>query len=191
MARLLFATPEAWTETVLSDFGAFLQDHAANERKAAQSALVMAAQHPRHIAIVDAMIGVAEDELAHFRQVWGFLRARDLPLPSDAPDPYMQRFMKHLRRDDHDLYLLDRLLAFGLVEARGCDRFACLAAALPAGDLRDFYSELVASEARHHGLFVRLAKEHFDAAAVEERLDELVRVEAEVAKSLPLRAALH
>ena len=40
MLRLRWQTPPGWFEVVQSDFVAFLQDHAANERKVSQSALV-------------------------------------------------------------------------------------------------------------------------------------------------------
>ncbi len=189
--RLLYETPPAWTEAVLADFDAFLMDHASNERKAAQSALVLASHHPRHIALVEAMIEVADEELAHFREVWTLLRQRGLTLAHDQPDPYISRFFKQLRRHDHTGYLLDRLLAFGLVEARGCERFQCVADALPPGDLQVFYTRLVKSEARHHALFVRLAKDIFDPAVVDARLAELLVAEAEVARGLTVRAALH
>lgn len=176
---------------MLADFDAFLQDHAANERKAAASALVLASHHPQRIELVDAMVTVAEEELQHFREVWTILRARELTLGPDLPDPYMSRFFKQLRRHDHVDYLMDRLLAFGIVEARGCERFTLLAEALPPGELKDFYAALVTSEARHHALFVRLAKLYFEPEQVEARLDELLAAEAIVAAGLPHRAVLH
>ncbi|MFO0751207.1 MAG: tRNA-(ms[2]io[6]A)-hydroxylase [Myxococcota bacterium] len=191
MLRLRHDTSPAWAEAVLADFDAFLQDHAANERKASQSALVLASHHPRHVELVEAMLEVTEEELAHFREVWTMLRKRGLTLGHDAPDPYISRFFKALRRHDQAGYLLDRLLAFGIVEARGCERFTLLAEALPAGELRDFYAGLVASEARHHALFVRIAKSLFDPAEVDRRMDELLDAEAEVVRGLPIRSALH
>lgn len=191
MLRLRYDTPPAWAEAVLADFDAFLQDHAANERKAAASALVLASHHPKRIELVDAMVEVAEEELQHFRDVWAILKARALPLGADLPDPYMSRFFKQLRRHDHVDYLMDRLLAFGIVEARGCERFTLLAEALPPGAMKDFYRELVLSESRHHALFVRLAKLYFEPDRVEARLAELLEAEARVAAELPHRAVLH
>ncbi|MCC6619688.1 MAG: tRNA-(ms[2]io[6]A)-hydroxylase [Deltaproteobacteria bacterium] len=191
MLGLLYETPAAWSEAVLADLDAFLMDHASNERKAAQSALVLASHHPRQIALVEAMIGVAEEELAHFREVWALLRRRGLTLPQDAPDPYISRFFKHLHKHDNAGYLRDRLLAFGIVEARGCERFTLVARALPPGELKDFYEDLVKSEARHHALFLRLARELGDPDDVERRLGELLAAEAEVVRGLPIRSALH
>jgi tRNA-(ms[2]io[6]A)-hydroxylase len=88
-------------------------------------------------------------------------------------------------------YFLDRLLTLGVVEARGCERFGLVADALEPGPMKDFYAEITRSEARHHGLFVRLAREYFPAERVQCRLDELLEGEAEIVRELPLRAAVH
>ena len=87
--------------------------------------------------------------------------------------------------------LLDRLLVAGVVEARGCERFGLVANGLPQGPLREFYTDITRSEARHHGLFHRLARCYFDAETVATRLAALVTKEAEIITSLPHRPALH
>ena len=66
-----------------------------------------------------------------------------------------------------------------------------VADALPAGELKELYVDFTRSEARHHGLFARLARVYFDEAAVATRTGELLEVEAEVMVALPLRPALH
>ena len=88
-------------------------------------------------------------------------------------------------------YFLDRLLILGVVEARGCERFGMVADALEPGPLKDFYTDITRSEARHHGLFVRLAKEYFPDEVVQQRLDELLDAEAEIVEELPFRPAVH
>ena len=65
------------------------------------------------------------------------------------------------------------------------------ATALPPGEDKSFYEAIAASEARHWQLFVELAEDHCDAAAVPGRLAEIVAVEAQVMARLPLRPALH
>jgi tRNA-(ms[2]io[6]A)-hydroxylase len=77
------------------------------------------------------------------------------------------------------------------MEARGCERFGLVAGALPPGPLQEMYRDLTVSEARHRGLFVSLAREYFDALAVQARLDELLEIEAEIVRSLPLRAGVY
>jgi len=88
-------------------------------------------------------------------------------------------------------YFLDRLLVLGIVEARGCERFGLVAEGLEPGPLKDFYADITRSEARHHGLFVRLAKEYFPQERVQQRLDELLEGEAKIVDRLPLRSAVH
>jgi len=191
MLRLRSTTDAAWTTCVLENMNAFLQDHAANERKVASSALTLATQHPTRHHLVEAMIDVAREELEHFAQVYALLVARDMPLATDGPDPYMGRFLSVVRKRDVNEYLLDRLVAFAIIEARGCERFGLVGEALPEGDLKLFYQDLTRSEARHHALYMRLARRYFPAEAVEDRLDLLLDHEAAVLSGLPIRPALH
>jgi tRNA-(ms[2]io[6]A)-hydroxylase len=63
--------------------------------------------------------------------------------------------------------------------------------ALELGPLKDFYRELAVCEARHHVLFVDLARRYHAPDLVAARLDELLALEAEMLAELPLRAAVH
>lgn len=191
MLRLRYQTPRDWQDAVLTDVDAFLQDHAHAERKVATSALTLAAQSFRHSELVTAMVELAQEEITHFGQVHELLLARGKTLGQDRPDPYMGPMFKLLRKRDVNEYLLDRLLLFGVVEARGCERFRMVSEVLPAGPVRDFYVELTRCEARHHALFVRLARRYFDGEQVTARLDTLLDAEAEIVAGLPFRAALH
>lgn len=191
MLRLRSTTPAAWTDVALADLDAFLRDHAHNERKVSQSALALAKDNPHRVELVDAMIELAREELDHFQQVYQHLRARGGTLGFDQPDPYMTALRKLCRKQDVDHYLLDRLLVFGVVEARGCERFLLIADALPAGELKDFYHELTRSEARHHAMFTRFARDLYPIDVVAERLDAILDAEAVINRVLPLRPALH
>ena len=115
---------------------------------------------------------------------------RGLTTRPDEKDPYVGALMKLVKRGP-ERYFLDRLLVLGVVEARGCERFGMVADALEPGPLKDFYTDITRSEARHHGLFIRLAKEYFPTATVEHRLDELLDAEAELVARLPHRPAVH
>lgn len=191
MLELRHATPPEWVQLACDDLDGFLRDHAANERKVSGSALWLAVHFPTHSELVDAMIDLAREELDHFKEVYGYLRRRGGGLGQDAPDPYMSRMHELIRKRVTRLHLLDRLLVFGVVEARGCERFRLMAEGLPEGELQAFYRGLVGSEARHHALFLRLARLYYPPPVVAERLDEILRVEAEISRSLPLRPALH
>lgn len=195
MLKLRHDTPREWAQVALAELDAFLQDHAANERKVSQSALALVAQHPTRRALTDALIPIAEEELLHFRQVYELLVARGQTLVQDLPDPYMRELRRAIATPDIDGYLLDRLVLFGIVEARGCERFALMATALAESGadpaLTGFYEDLVRSESRHHATYIKLARTYFDPARVAERLDALLDLEAAVARGLPLRPALH
>lgn len=189
--ELRFATPPDWLRAVESDVDAFLQDHAANERKVCHSALTLAAQYPGRLQLVDASIEIAREELEHFMQVHALLKRRGRGLAQDAPDPYVGGMRRLERKGREGLQLMDRLLIFSVVEARGYERFAILAGGLSDASLRDFYAELARSEARHRATYLRLARNYFGAEAVAPRLSEMLDAEAELAAAQPLRAALH
>ena len=191
MLRLRTTTSEAWVETVVGNLDAFLQDHAANERKVSGSALRLAVQYPERRPLVDAMVGVAREELEHFQRVYDVLVARCVTLGQDAPDPYMGAMRRLMRKRDIEEYLLDRLIVFGVVEARACERFTLLSRALPDQRLREFYRVLARAEARHHGVFLRLAHRYARCSAVATRLAEVLDAEARIVGGLPVRAALH
>jgi len=192
MLRLRSQTPPEWTDVVQRDLPTFLRDHAHNERKVSQSALALAKDNPDRVELTDAMVDLAAEELDHFRQVYAKLRERGLTLGYDRPDPYMTALRKVLRKRDTDEYLLDRLVLFSIIEARGFERFHMMGEALPEGDpLKAFYLEVARDEAHHRVLFLKLAKLYFPEDAVDARLDELLDEEAKVLALLPLRAAVH
>jgi tRNA-(ms[2]io[6]A)-hydroxylase len=79
---------------------------------------------------------------------------------------------------DFPLKLMDLLLCGALIEARSHERFLGLIERLPE-PLARFYGSLAAAEARHAGLYLRLAARGGEPVAV--RLDELADAEAELA----------
>ena len=89
------------------------------------------------------------------------------------------------------MYLLDRLLVAGVIEARGCERFDKIATALKEGELKDFYRRFTRAEAQHTSLFLQLAKTYFPTGTVEDRYHQLLDREAEILPKLPLRPVLH
>jgi tRNA 2-(methylsulfanyl)-N6-isopentenyladenosine37 hydroxylase len=191
MLRLRNTTPDLWVEAIVGDLDGFLKDHAANERKVSGSAMTLAAQYPERRPLVDAMVDLAREELEHFKRVYDLLVGRGQTLGQDAPDPYMREVRRLLRRRDVEEYLVDRLIVFGVVEARACERFTLLGRALPDAELRQFYRRLARAEARHHGLFMRLAHCYACCHDVSARLAEVLDAEAEIVAALPVHAALH
>jgi tRNA 2-(methylsulfanyl)-N6-isopentenyladenosine37 hydroxylase len=190
MTVLRIATSPAWVETVLADFDRFLNDHAAAEKKASGMALSMLAHYPDKTAIVTSMVALAIEELNHFREVIKRLHQRGLTLAPDRQDAYIHALHKQQRKGTAE-YLLDRLLIGSVVEARGCERFGLLAAALPGGELKQFYTDIATSEAKHDDLFIELAHLYFPTDTIAARLDQLLDAEAEIITTLPIVAALH
>ena len=177
-------TPPAWTEAVLAQLDAFLIDHAANERKASSSALALVVHYPDRAELVERCIALSIEELQHFAQVQACLAQRGLVLGPDTRNVYLLSLRKEFRTGSEP-YFMDRLLTAGIVEARGCERFSLVAAALPAGPLKDFYRDLARSEVKHQEMYVDLARLYFPADAVAARLEELLGVEATVMANMP------
>lgn len=188
--RLKISTPPEWIQTILKDFDSFLLDHAACERKASATGMNLVAHYPDKKELVSAMIDFALEELEHFKQVYQKMEERGLTFRPDEKDEYVIA-LQGLIRKPGEVYLLDRLLIAGIIEARGTERFHLVAKALGPGPLKDFYWDLARVEAKHHGIFLRLAKFYYDEETVNGRLEELLMKEAEIVQKLPLRAAVH
>lgn len=190
MFELRSASRQEWLDTVLRDFDRFLVDHAACERKASATGMSFVVRYPDRPMLVEAMIDFSLEELEHFQQVFRLMQARGLQLEADEKDPYVATLMQQVRNGREER-LLDRLLLAGIVEARGCERLGMIAEALPDPLLRQAYVEFQRAEARHHGLFFRLARHYFDEETTRLRAAQLLDLEASTLAALPLRAALH
>ena len=186
---LRIQTASAWVETVLGDLDRFLLDHASCERKASSFAMSMLLHYPDKRRLVMEMCELAREELSHFQLVLECIDARGLTLGPDEKDAYVGQLLALARRE-RSAYFLDRLLLGAIIEARGCERFGLLAAAL-SGDLKRFYEKIARSEARHQGLFLDLANEYFPREEITPRLDELLDHEASIVSKLLYRPALH
>ena len=191
LLHLRIETSPRWTQTVLSNFDLFLNDHAQAEKKASGMALSMLSHYPDRSDLVREMIDLSIEELAHFREVIKLMQARGLKLGSDEKDPYVNQIRQHINKGDSEMYLLDRLLTGAIIEARGCERFGLIGAAHPEPELSSFYQLIAESEAKHHLLFITLAERYIDSKKVATRLNEWLDIEASIVQSLPLRPALH
>jgi tRNA-(ms[2]io[6]A)-hydroxylase len=187
---LLYATPGAWIDAVMADFDSFLLDHATAEKKASGMALSMLAHYPDRKELVIAMADLAIEELTHYREVLKWVHQRGLIIGPDHKDPYVLAVRASIRQG-REVYLLDRLLTASVIEARGAERFALVAAAQPSGFLKRFYQSIARSEERHYELFLKLARTYIDHDTVEGRWHELLDIEAAIVARLPIRAALH
>ena len=78
-----------------------------------------------------------------------------------------------------------------MIEARSCERFKLLAEAVDDPELARFYGALLASEARHHQLYVDLADRVRDEEPVRARLRALAEREAQILAEAPAFARMH
>lgn len=166
----------AWMEAACARPDLLLIDHAHCERKAAGVALQLMFRYPSAGEIGAVLSPLAREELAHFEQVLQLLRRRGIPLrPLPAPG-YGATLTAAVRRGEPER-MLDSFLVAGLIEARSHERMALLAAHSPDPELRDLYGQLLASEARHFGLYWLLCEERYGRPATTARLEALAVVE--------------
>ena len=168
----------AWLEAAIARPDLVLIDHAHCERKAAGVALQLMFRYPSDEALGAALSALAREELEHFEQVLALLQARGIPLrPLPAP-AYGATLTAAVRRGEPQR-MLDAFLVAGLIEARSHERMALLAAHSPDARLRELYGALLASEARHFGLYWLLAESRHGREATVARLEELAAVEVQ------------
>ena len=179
MLHLASDTDPAWLPRAASNLDDVLLDHAHCEKKAAGAAMKLLFAYPHHRFLQEPLAELAREELEHFQQVLALLDDRGVKYQTIRPSPYGMALHSRVRRDEPDR-LLDLLCVSALIEARSCERFQLLADGLEEGDARELYSSLLASEARHHGIYLVLATELVGRAVAEARLEEMARHEAEV-----------
>src|SRR2546427_13118467 len=85
------ATRPEWVTTVVSNFPAFLQDHADCERKASAMAMSFVAKYPDRVEIIPELIETAIEELDHFQQVYAHMARRGVgPAKKMSEEPYIK-----------------------------------------------------------------------------------------------------
>ncbi len=172
MLRLAGSTSRAWVDEACAHVPELLVDHAQCEKKAASTALNLMFRYPDKPELLTAMSALAREELEHFDLVLDAMTRRDIEYAHQTPAPYAKQLMKAIRPIE-PARLLDTLLVCALIEARSCERMKLLAEALDDAELASLYAGLLASEARHHALYVDLALGRFARDEVFARLAEL------------------
>lgn len=168
----------AWLEAANARPDLLLIDHAHCERKAAGVALQLMFRYPSDTALAQALSPLAREELEHFELVLQVLERRGIALRPLAAPAYGATLAAAVRRQEPQRQL-DALLVAGLIEARSHERMALLAAHAEDPELRELYGELLASEARHFGLYWVLAEERHGREATVARLEDLAQLESE------------
>lgn len=150
-------TPQAWVEQALAHPQELLIDHANCEKKAASTALNLMFRYIDKPVLLQKMSRLAREELRHFEQVTALMQKRGIAYRALSASQYAQRLRQHVRTSEPGK-LVDTLIVGAFIEARSCERFACLAPYLD-DELGDFYRSLLKSEARHYQDYLALARE--------------------------------
>jgi tRNA-(ms[2]io[6]A)-hydroxylase len=179
-----------WVEQAIAHLDIILLDHSHCERKAAGVALNLMFRYPSNTKLVRELTAIAREELEHFEQVNQWLERRGIPLGPLASPPYGGGLKALIRKDEPER-MLDSLLVSGLIEARSHERLGLLATHCPDRELAEFYQSLMASEARHFGVYWVLADTYFDRNVVKARLDELAIRESELLTTLYPEPRIH
>lgn len=191
-------TSAAWLEQALGNIDTILLDHSHCERKAAGTAINMMFRYPSNHKLVRQLTAIAQEELEHFEQVNQILEQRGVALaPLNAP-PYGKSLMSQIRHQEPHR-LLDSLLISGLIEARSHERLGLLGTHLPDPKLAAFYRSLMASEARHFGIYWLLADTYCVGGSspqenreiVQSRLAELAIFESNLLATLHPEPRIH
>lgn len=183
-------TSDAWVEQAIANLDTILLDHSHCERKAAGVAINLMFRYPSNTKLVRMLTAIAQEELEHFEQVNQILERRGIRMgPLSAP-PYAAGLNRQIRQQE-PARLLDFLLVSGLIEARSHERLGLLGAHLPDPDLARFYRGLMASEARHYGVYWLLATTYFERDQVAERLEELSLAESDLLSTLHPEPRIH
>jgi len=174
---LINKTNEDWINLAISNPMEILLDHAHCERKAAGVALQLMFRYVSEPGLSEVLSPLAREELEHFERVLSILNRRGQKLQKLASPPYGSILAKNIRKNE-PTRMLDSFLVAGLIEARSHERMTLLSIHSPDAELRNLYADLLKSEARHFGMYWKLADERFARNILISRLEELAIVES-------------
>ena len=187
---LINKTSEDWIDLAISNPMEILLDHAHCERKAAGVALQLMFRYVSEPGLSEVLSPLAREELEHFERVLSILNARGKKLRKLASPPYGSILAKHISKDE-PFRMLDSFLVAGLIEARSHERMKLLSMHSPDIELRNLYADLLKSEARHFGIYWKLADERFDRNILTSRLEELAKVESDALLEMHHEPRMH
>ena len=187
---LINKTSEDWINLAISNPMEILLDHAHCERKAAGVALQLMFRYVNEPGLSEVLSPLAREELEHFERVLSILNVRGKKLRKLASPPYGAILAKNICKDE-PMRMLDSFLVAGLIEARSHERMTLLSIHSPDAELRDLYADLLKSEARHFGIYWKLADERFDRNIFISRLEELAMVESNALLEMHQEPRMH
>jgi tRNA-(ms[2]io[6]A)-hydroxylase len=170
---------ENWLEQALSNPIEILIDHAHCERKAAGVAIQLMFRYPSEPDLAEVLSPIAREELEHFEKILFLLKDLGHSLKALKPPPYGAELAKCIRKEE-PYRMLDSFLIAGLIEARSHERLSLLALNSEDKSFKLLYESLLESEARHFGIYWKLAQTKFSKNETNKRLEELSNIETEI-----------
>lgn len=188
MLHLKLPTDPRWVNIAEMNIEDILVDHAYCEQKAASSCISLIINFHEFHQLVDMLTPVVAEEWGHFERVLEQIRKRGFVFGKPRKDEYVVKLSEFVRKGGSRVdQLVEHLLMNALIEARSCERFKILSKHLSDQELKNFYYELMISEAGHYVNFIELARKLRGEEKVNERWQEWLSYEAEVIKSLQIR----
>ena len=192
MFKLRLPTDPRWVNIAEKNLEEILTDHAYCEQKAASNAISIVVKHPEKTDLVTTMLELAKEELSHFQMVHEQLIKRGFVLGRERRDEYVNLLYEFQRKGgSRTTWLVDRLLFGAMIEARSCERFRILSENISDEELRNFYRELMISEANHYTLFIGFANQYADGEDIEKRWNEWLEYEGEIIKQFGVKDTMH
>ena len=188
MLHLKLPTDPRWVNIAEKNLADILIDHAYCEQKAASTCISLIVQYPDKEELVDMLTPVVAEEWDHFERVLKEMKKRGISLGKMRKDEYVNQLAKKLKKGgSREQQLVEKLLMSALIEARSCERFKLLWQNLQDDALKEFYYELMVSEAGHYTNFITLARNYLPREEVDKRWQELLVEEKEIIENLEPR----
>lgn len=188
MLHLKLPTDPRWVDIAAMNLGDILVDHAYCEQKAASSCISLIVRFPDCERLVEVLTPVVAEEWGHFEQVMAQITKRGFQFGWPRKDEYVIALQGFIKKGGSRMQqLTEHLLMNALIEARSCERFKLLWKKLEDEELKQFYYDLMVSEAGHYVNFIALAKHYYPEEKVAKRWAEWLAFEAEVMKSMSPR----
>lgn len=192
MLGLKLPTDPRWVNIVEKNIEDILTDHAFCEQKATSTAISLIVSFPEYTELVQEMVSLVKEEIAHFKMVHDIILERGWILGRDRKDEYVIQLLKFFPKGgSRTTQLVHRLLYAALIEARSCERFRLLSEELEDQELSDFYRKLMVSEANHYTMFLGFARQYGDREVVDKKWQNLLEYEAEIMKDLGKNETIH
>ncbi|MEY3399022.1 MAG: hypothetical protein RL220_1616 [Bacteroidota bacterium] len=192
MLGLRMPTDPRWVKIAEGNIEGILTDHAYCEQKAASNAISCIVRFSEYEDVVEELTRITLEEMNHFRMVHLELKKRGLKLGKERRDPYVYDLQLFFDKGgSRDNQFVNAMLVAAMIEARSCERFKLLSEKVNDEELRDFYFELMASEAEHYTTFLGFARKYSGGIDVDARWKAFLEYEASLMEKYGKTETMH